>query len=85
VVVVVVVVVVVLDFDESIFIVVSGAGAGAAAGAAAAGAASCVFSLHAVIASTAATSAMRFMMCSPCESWSGTVETAPCTQSSDSD
>jgi hypothetical protein len=83
--VVVVVVVVVFVLVESIFMAVSAAGAAAAgAGAAAAGVSSfCVE--QAASTSAAATKAIFFMGQSPYEYWIGTIETAPYTQSSDSD
>jgi hypothetical protein len=84
---VVVVVVVVFFVVESVcFAVVSAAGVAAAAAGAAAGA-SAFFSSPEQAASTsaAATNAIFFMVKSPYENWIGPIETAPNTQSSDSD
>jgi hypothetical protein len=85
---VVVVVVVVFFVVESVcFAVVSAAGVAAAAAGAAAAGASAFFSSPEQAASTsaAATNAIFFMVKSPYENWIGPIETAPNTQSSDSD
>src|ERR1019366_4167831 len=84
--VVVVVVVVVFVFVESIFMPVSVAAAAvAAADAAAAGVSSFFSPEQAVSTSAAATNAIFFMAGSPYGNRIGTIETAPYTQSSDSD